>query len=84
MKALQVADYRPQHMAPRHRMTPVTVRFPTSLLEALKEEADADGVSVAEFIREAATVRAVWAKTRRGEMPAAYEDLERAVRELRD
>jgi GAF domain/Ribbon-helix-helix protein, copG family len=54
-------------------MRATTVRFSDDLLRLLEREAEREGVSVAQFIRDASVMRAAYAMGRRGE--AAYEAL---------
>jgi hypothetical protein len=51
----------------KRRMHQTTVRFGKDLWEALELEAEAAGVSVAQFIREAAVARLGYAAARRGD-----------------
>src|SRR3954449_11048 len=59
----------------RHKMPmrATTVRFSEDLWRLLEREAEREGVSAAQFIRDASVMRAAYAMGRRGE--AAYEAL---------
>jgi hypothetical protein len=52
----------------KRRMHQTTVRFGKDLWDALEAEAEASGVSVAQFIREAAVARLGYAAARRGDL----------------
>ena len=60
----------------------MTIRFSPSIHAMVRTEAEHEGVSMAEFVREAAFARAVWRKLQR----EGYHDLENVdeiVRRLR-
>lgn len=61
-----------------------TVRFSRSTWQAIVEEAGAEGVSLAEFIREATIIRAMWLRVRRGDLDMDLERIAEAVERLRD
>lgn len=61
-----------------------TIRLTDSMWELLQEEADAEGVSLAQFVREAAIIRAIAQRTRRGELDPSLEAIAAAVERLRD
>src|SRR3954470_13229937 len=64
----------PQPRTIRHMpMRATTVRFSEDLWRLLEREAEREGVSAAQFIRDASVMRAAYAMGRRGE--AAYEAL---------
>jgi hypothetical protein len=52
-------------------MKVTTVRFSERMWELLEEEAQREGVSVAQFVREAAVMRLGYLMGRRGEWPSA-------------
>jgi ADP-ribosylglycohydrolase len=62
-------------------MKVTTVRFGADLWEVLKDEAALAGISVSQYLREAALARAVAAATLRGEGP--FESLAGDSREVR-
>jgi hypothetical protein len=62
--------------SPPKTMRATTVRFPRDLWDALEEESASGGVSVAQFVREAAITRLAYMAGRRGD--AEYE---RALRD---
>ncbi|HYB25071.1 MAG TPA: hypothetical protein VEF89_00500 [Solirubrobacteraceae bacterium] len=66
---------------PRTAMKVTTVRFGTDLWRLLEDEAEYAGVSVSQYIREAALARAAAAAAARGRGP--FELLAGALREVR-
>ena len=63
------------------RPVALTVRLAAPIHELVTEEADRDGISVSQFIREAVLVRCVWRRGRRGEPIIPIDDA-RALRRL--
>jgi hypothetical protein len=59
-----------------------TIRFPERIWDVLGEEAEAEGVTTSQFIRDSALIRAIWLRTTRGEIDPNVEIVNRAVREL--
>jgi hypothetical protein len=70
---------------PTRRLHQTTVRFGSDLWEALAEECDGLGVSVAQYVREAALARLMYAAGRRGDseldsaLAAAVENAQEQV-----
>jgi hypothetical protein len=56
-----------------------TLRFGESLWDLIEDEANRDGVSGAQWIRDAALARAMWERQRRGESDGV--DVLRAIRQ---
>jgi hypothetical protein len=71
--SLPISDRVPYHqeVANTGRMHQTTVRFGADLWEALERECERLGMSVAQYVREAALARLVYAAGRRGD--AAFE-----------
>ena len=65
-------------------MTKTTVRLPESLGEAVEREADEDGVSVAQFIRDSLLLRLGYRAGKRGDVDEILQLLERVKRESPD
>ncbi len=63
---------------PSRKMHQTTVRFGSDLWEALAEECDRLGVSVAQYVREAAMARLAYAAAKRGD-PSFEAAMERAT-----
>lgn len=76
-------------------MRRVTVRFGESLWDLIEDESNRDGVSAAQWLRDAALARALWERERRGEHAgtdalaavrdehrAEDENLQRVVRDV--
>src|SRR3954466_5995102 len=68
-----MADPQPRPIRHKMPMRATTVRFSEDLWRLLEREAEREGVSAAQFIRDASVMRAAYAMGRRGE--AAYEAL---------
>lgn len=65
-------------------MRPSTVRFSESMWRLVAQEAGAEGITVAQFVREAAILRAMQLQVERGELDPTVEALRAAVERLRD
>lgn len=61
----------------------LTVRFPPAIHQLVQQEAAAEGVSLSEFIREGAIMRALWAQAQRGELDPAVEAIAHALEQRR-
>src|SRR3954447_19210948 len=68
-----MADPQPRTIRHKMPMRATTVRFSEDLWRLLEREAEREGVSAAQFIRDASVMRAAYAMGRRGEV--AYEAL---------
>ena len=68
-----MADPQPRTIRHKMPMRATTVRFSEDLWSLLEREAQREGVSAAQFIRDASVMRAAYAMGRRGEV--AYEAL---------
>ena len=64
-------------------MKPRKIPIGDRVWELLKEEANVEGVTCAQFIREAALARAIYVRTMRGEH-ASFEEGTRIIAQLRE
>ena len=66
-------------------LRPITIRMSEHVWDLICEEADAEGVSVAQYVRESALARVWYVRGKREpKEPAAEEALQRAIEEERE
>jgi hypothetical protein len=61
-------------------MKPTAVRLSDEIRKVLQEEADYEGISLSQYLREAALMRAWYARGARGEDGEALRELEKLLR----